>query len=317
MTYQNRLPASALRQHQAAQDNNSKSVMGYLSILNTETPNSQYCYLGLNTSNQPTQYFDIEQPLFEAINHQRKQLEVNNEYLYIWLKLDEANQILKWYLFKLPIMLWEFEPIYQACYQFESLYQLVLFGNNLKSPNLKQFFWRCFKDQALMKSFVSLPASKQHHHSFPGGLLMHSLECAKFVYSNLVLIEGMSQNEIEVTMLAALFHDIGKTHTLGQNQHSDLGRLLDHEQLTLIALADALKELTHYWKQGSYALQYLLTWTEKKGFCKFVGGNFIKMADRASTSLALRKMGFSDKPAHYYFSTLNLGNHNVYMSRLP
>jgi hypothetical protein len=298
------------------QHKSSKSILGYLSFVSPAGYSNANYYLVIDALNQPTQYFEIDQFLLEELNNQKQTLD-NNSYVYAWVSIDDGSRILNWRLFNLPMMLWEFEPIYQVCYQFESLYQLILIGNNLQSHSLSQFFWLCFKDVELMKSFVSLPASKQHHHSFPGGLLAHSLECARFVYCNLQLIEGMSQNEIEVTLLAALFHDIGKTHTLMQTQHTNLGRLLDHEHLTLMILANELSELNKYWSQGAHALQYLLTWTEKQGFCKFVGGNLIKMADRVSTSSALRKMGFSGKPKYYHFAALNIGGHNHYMNRLP
>lgn len=133
---------------------------------------------------------------------------------------------------------------------------------------------------------------------------------------NLEVMSDMSESEKEVTTIAALLHDIGKTKTLGQGQHTSIGHLLDHEQFTLLAISNPLNRLTEYWPQGSETLQYLLMWTHKKGFCRYVGGNVIKLADQLSTSMSLRRMAFKDKPSYYHFSHLNIGQQTHCVNRL-
>ena len=223
---------------------------------------------------------------------------------------------MNWKLFKLPMYLNEIEVIYQSCYDFESLYQVIEMIHSLTNVNLKAFCWEVLKNPPLIKSFVSIPASKRHHHSFPSGLLVHSLECAYIVSNNLSGMDALSQSEKEVTLVAALFHDIGKTQTLEMSGHSSLGRLIDHEQFTLMALAEPLKHLSLRWNKGAETLAYLLTWKHSMGICRFVGGNVIKFADHFSTSVSIRDMGFEDKPSYFSFTDLQTGSKRHYINRL-
>lgn len=145
---------------------------------------------------------------------------------------------------------------------------------------------------------------------------MHSLECALMTQQMVGSIINISTKEKEVAIVAALFHDVGKVKTLGSTQHTSTGRLIDHEQFTLMLLAEPLNSLQEYWEQGAETLQYLLTWKESQGVCRFVSGNAIKMADRLSTSASLRSMAFKDKPEYFHFAELNIGANKHYLNRL-
>jgi hypothetical protein len=126
----------------------------------------------------------------------------------------------------------------------------------------------------------------------------------------------VSRKEKEVAVIAALFHDVGKIKTLGPTQHTSTGRLIDHEKFTLMLLASPLNTLQEYWEQGAETLQYLLTWTDKQGVCRFVSGNAIKMSDRLSTSASLRSMVFKDKPDYFHFAEWSIGSSKLYLNRL-
>ncbi len=229
---------------------------------------------------------------------------------------DAFGQIENWRLFKSTLDLQQLYPIYQSTYHFESLYQLFNLVESLQTIPLRMFGRAVLSDLRLMRSLVSIPASKRHHHSFPGGLLAHSLECAFIAAQNLDAIQDILKTEKEVTAVAALLHDIGKTQTLGSDQHTSIGRLLDHEQLTLLVLAEPLNQLTQYWPKGAETLQYLLMWNHKMGFCRYVGGNVIKLADQLSTSTSIRRKAFEGKPDYYNFSVLKIGQQSHYVNRL-
>jgi len=130
------------------------------------------------------------------------------------------EEIVNWRLFKSHLSNQQLFNIYQSCYNFEPLYQLFTLINFLKIKPLREFCKRCISNTDLMKIFVSIPASKRHHHSFPGGLLAHSLETAFITAQNIHVIYDISQAEKEVTTIAALFHDIGKTKTLAMDRHT-------------------------------------------------------------------------------------------------
>lgn len=274
--------------------------------------------------NQPTQYSCLmllesgEQVVFqvaEAFFVQFQQLAFQESQItFAWLKFDWHSQVVDWRIFQAPLSFSELWPIYQSCYQFELLERLIRFGNFLTGETAKTFFWNCFRQIEFMKKFVAVPASKSHHHSVPSGLLEHSLECLQTAYKNLPA--GMSLNERELTLLAALFHDAGKVFTLDESSYTNLGFSVAHDSLNLMALAAPLSEFAAQWKDGHDALVYLLSWTEKQGFCLYMGGYIIKLSDQMSTNCNLRKASFKDKPESYQFAFYQAGANQQKICRL-
>jgi hypothetical protein len=92
--------------------------------------------------------------------------------------------------------------------------------------------------------------------------------------------------------------------------------MLHHENLTLVVLAKPLEKLSQQWNEGAQVLQYLLMWKESMGFCRFVSGNAIKMADHISTAMSLSQKAFEKLPSHYHFAKLNTGHQEHYLNRL-
>ena len=312
-------PILSYNQQDRLEVGNGKQLFGYAGIFGQEGQTTGYpCHqVSLVDQRYYTRYITVDEQAYAEMSEQFERLNLQNtESLYLWLEQANDGTVIHWRLFKSNLSLEQIYPIYQACYDFESLYQLFDLIENLKMMPLKSFAREVLMDTQLMTAFVSIPASKQHHHSFPGGLLMHSLECALMTQQNVGSLIDISNNEKEVTVIAALFHDIGKIKTLGSHQHTSIGRLIDHEQFTLMMLAEPLSRLETVWAQGAEALQYLLTWTEKQGNCRFVSGNVIKMADRLSTSASLNSMAFKDKPDYYHFSELSIGANKQYLNRL-
>jgi len=299
--------------------NNGKQVFGcpMKSYFEFNNPAKLSSTLALQTQENGILYISVEFETYCKIQKKRESLELSiNEHIYLWLEFDNGENIINWKLFKLPFSLDYFYPIYQSCYQFNWLYKLIEISNLITIPALKKMFWRVLDDQDLMKKFVSIPASKRHHHSFPSGLLAHTLECIEIVVKNLSLMDNFSQSEKEVAILATLFHDLGKTETLTENQHTNIGQLLNHEQFTLFILSRPLRLLAEEWQQGADTLKYLLSWTPKLGFCRFISGNIIKFADHLSTSYSLNKMAFNGKPSFYHYSSIKVGNSNHFVNRL-
>ncbi len=298
---------------------NGKQHLGYAGIFGMELgyPSGDICYISLIDNQNNTRHFEIMPDTYQQIRSRYDLINLETaEYLYLWVEENSHQQIERWHLFKSTLELHQLHPIHQSSYNFESLYQLLELVESLKIIPLRMFCRQILGNVQIMQNLVSFPASKRHHHSYPGGLLDHSLECSVITGQNLNAIDDMSSSEKEVTLVAALLHDIGKTQTLGMEQHSSIGRLIDHEQLTLAVLAEPLTQLTTYWPKGAETLQYLLTWNHKMGFCKFVGGNIIKLADQLSTSTSLRRMAFDGKPNYYHSSVLKIGQQSHYLNRL-
>lgn len=296
-----------------------KQSLGYLGVLSKtpDYPFNAYCYVGQDMPNGQSRHFLLDDAVYEQlVNEVKNTVLEDNEYLYLWALSDDYGHLLQHKVFKLPMQLHDLYAIYQRCYNVEHLLLLVQFGHSIRNQALRTFFWRLFTNLELMKKFVSIPASREHHHSFPGGLLAHSLECMMIVYRNLKSMNIMSHNELEVTAMAALLHDIGKTETLNQSGYTSTGFMLNHEQLTLSMIAEALTELNQKWHQGALSLQYLLTWQIKDKFCRYVGGNLIKMADQLSTSRSLHEMAFVDKPDYFSFAILDTSDVQHKINRL-
>ncbi|MBN2864956.1 MAG: TraI domain-containing protein [Thiotrichales bacterium] len=312
-------PIMLYNQQTPLQVGQGKQRIGYAGIFGQDLgcSNFGFCQVSLIDQDHLTHYIQVDNQDYIEINQRYESLHLTqNESLFLWLEQDTDGTVLNWRLFKSTLTLEQLFPIYQACYDFESLYQLFELVESLKVIPLRMFAREVLMDKPLMTAFVSIPASKRHHHSFPGGLLMHSLECALMTKQTVESIINISTKEQEVSVVAALFHDVGKVKTLGTTQHTSTGRLIDHEQFTLMLLVDPLNTLQEYWEQGAQTLQYLLTWKESHGVCRFVSGNAIKMADRLSTSASLRSMAFKDKPEYFHFTELSIGSQKHYLNRL-
>lgn len=302
----------SIQKPQASVNAANKSVFGNLLRVSDDAMPSGHVYNCLIHQADGSQLiFPVNQEFFDFFSHLKIQ---NDQTVFTWLTVNWQNQVVDWRIFHAPMTLTQLQPIYQSCYQFELLYRLIRFGHFLQSPALKQFFWSCFKQQDFMKKFVSVPASRAHHHSVPSGLLEHSLECVMTAYKNLP--EEMSQNEKELTLLAALFHDAGKVLTLDQSGLTRLGFSVQHESLSLMALAKPLSELMYSWQDGYEVFVYLISWSARQGFCQFLGGYIISLADQISTNSNLRKASFKDKPESHQFAFYSAGHEKQKICRL-
>ncbi|RME59057.1 hypothetical protein D6779_05155, partial [Candidatus Parcubacteria bacterium] len=63
----------------------------------------------------------------------------------------------------------------------DDLIQLIGIAGGIESTPLREFIYETFANRDFALAFITLPASSQHHHNHPGGLLRHSLECVETV----------------------------------------------------------------------------------------------------------------------------------------
>lgn len=282
---------------------------------------SEY-YISLTTPQGQTLDFKVCYQTFQTLMQHQARLNLDpTENLWLWVSVDAFHEIEDWRLFKSDLPDGIIQNLYEKSQHFESLLNLLELVQSFKMPLIRNFAQSLMYRDTLMKNWLSLPASKQHHHSFPGGLIVHSLEVAQMVKNHLAMFSlEVSLLETEITILAALLHDIGKTQTLTQqltqNSHTGLGRLMDHEKLTLSTLAEHIEQLKQKSSKTAETLQYLLTWKSNEGFCKFIGGEIIKNADQISTKLSLRRMGFADKPDYFTYTKVVTGGSCFYLNRL-
>ena len=274
--------------------------------------------LTVDMVNQTSRSFEIGWEDYQKLQAQFRSLSIpSGQWLYIEVKADEQDGVLDWQLAVLPYHLEYVTHLMQSCYRTDHLFELFGLIQSLDSLELQSFMWSVFDNPELAEAFVSIPASRSHHHAYPGGLLEHSLECLRIVQSALTQIPNFSKREQDLIRVAALLHDIGKTQTIKQSgEHTIEGFNLNHEHYTLSVLANELKQLKRVYEQAAVALEYMLTWKYTDGYPRFSGANLVKAADWLSTGLQLRELAFSQRPPHYHFTNLQAGNQSLYFSRI-
>ena len=171
----------------------------------------------------------------------------------------------------------------------------------LENEHLKQTLVSIINNDRLVLPFISLPASRQNHHAYPGGLLEHSLECAEFVGHF-----NQQGNDIrELGIVAALLHDIGKVRTIERSgDGTAISGMLKHDLLTLELLAEPLSALDREWRDGGTALRYLLCWKLQARYGTkplMVVSELIQAADRFSSGIDNEKALFMEMPAWRQF----------------
>lgn len=127
-----------------------------------------------------------------------------------------------------------------------------------RNAPLRDFVGRVLSPTETGLAFIRAPASTKFHHSYPAGLLVHSLDCARRVGE---ILGGVSRDDREVAQVAALLHDIGKTRTYdASGRLSQLGLQVHHDALTLELCADALRALDAEWPWAATMLRQIWTW---------------------------------------------------------
>lgn len=176
------------------------------------------------------------------------------------------------------------------------LYQLNDIVLSIKSVVLKQFTLEVLNNDDISFPFVSLPASRRNHHCTGSGLLEHSLECVAMVSR----FEEFSKPILDLAIVGALFHDIGKIRTMQNtgNQHLS-GYVLNHNSLTLEVLSSHLQKLDGICPESAVALRYLWTWQnmrDSRNIPLLTVAEAITAADRISAGLNNEERLFRERP---------------------
>ncbi|MEW9798022.1 HDIG domain-containing metalloprotein [Alteromonas sp. CYL-A6] len=142
------------------------------------------------------------------------------------------------------------------CQSPSSLADLVDLYEQITDCYLREFLTSVLLQPEVCHKFIQCPASINYHHNYPGGLLAHSVETAK-ILANECFFGTIDK---QVAIVAGLLHDIGKTQTLSPDiQRTQIGKLVDHGQLTLEICAVQLKRLSE--QSPYFANQLRHAWT--------------------------------------------------------
>ena len=204
------------------------------------------------------------------------------------------------------------QVLFKHAEQPKDLVRLLQFIERLHDERIKKFLIEIFQKPDIAVPFITLPASHNHHHSYPGGLLEHSIECVEWLETMIYL--KLSTCEAELTLVTALLHDLGKIETMNPASQR---QLVPHETLSLLLCEPFLMKLQCGWLQGADALRAMLSFSMSNNkFPKYPGLLLVKMSDQFSTSVCARNMAFADVPDNFYYGRLQTPTTTHFFNRL-
>jgi 3'-5' exoribonuclease len=141
----------------------------------------------------------------------------------------------------------------------EMLAQLDNFIESLKDPWLKRLTKTMLQDnQALRGALAKAPAAKHMHHVYIGGLLEHTLSVATMAEATCGHYSAVNR---DLTVAAALLHDIGKTAELCYDRsfgYTDEGNLLGHISIESGWVRDAIAAMEGFPEETRRQLLHIL-----------------------------------------------------------
>jgi len=170
--------------------------------------------------------------------------------------------------------------------------KFVAITDAIKCQILSNFINSIFSDMSIAIPFMNVPGSLKHHHSEPGGLLRHSIECAEITAS----LSMLQPTHRDLAITAALLHDLGKISSFDSMRRTDLGYLVDHQALTLELCANQLKELDRIRPDYALALRHLLTCRTIKRWGyepRMAIAHAVQLADKLSVEMDMEYRSFS------------------------
>lgn len=105
---------------------------------------------------------------------------------------------------------------------------LTLEISKIEDTELRHLSETVFAIPKILGPFLHLPASRQNHHAFPGGLAMHTLETVGLFEQLAQVGQPMAALDLDIGRVACLLHDLGKALPLGNSAdrfaHEHAGR---------------------------------------------------------------------------------------------
>jgi len=128
--------------------------------------------------------------------------------------------------------------------------------SEIKTHPLRIFVTNVFQRRDVVNAFWMMPASGRDHHSYPGGLAVHSCEVADDLSVHL----GLTEVEADLGIAGSLLHDIGKVWSYTDDMFPNAASLaMGHELVGLCRLEPELARLEQAWPDGAYVMRSLLS----------------------------------------------------------
>lgn len=131
---------------------------------------------------------------------------------------------------------------------------------HIKSSYFKSLCNAFYSDEVAYNLFVKCAAAKTVHHAYIHGLLEHTLSMVKL---SAIVCDFYGKNIVnkELTIMGALFHDIGKIYEIDLNdsfEYTDEGKLLGHLLLGINMIEKYISEIPDFPKNAHDLLIHLI-----------------------------------------------------------
>lgn len=155
----------------------------------------------------------------------------------------------------------------------------------IAEESLRRFIARAFSLRQVFYCFWTCPASQRHHHNYPGGLAVHSLEMAEGIIAN----PHLTGSERDLAIVYAVLHDVGKIWCYRSD--GTYGEPLGHDLALLDHLHPCLRELKVQWPDGELAMRSLLSglWKHRGHRPIMAIGRLVQSLDQVSAEQDLRR----------------------------
>lgn len=167
------------------------------------------------------------------------------------------------------------------------LARLVALEQALPFP-LSGFLKRVLMDPAIGLSLLRCRASVDHHHSFPGGLLVHCTDLLDLAGSLAAAILPADPLAPSMAQLGYLLHDLGKLRSVGEECRPKDPFVLRHETMTVELLSPQLTWLERQDRELAlglrYVLQYLATPAASRGIAQYHVAEIVVFLDHGSAA---------------------------------
>ena len=177
------------------------------------------------------------------------------------------------------------------------LVRLVHQVASIAHPSLRGLVNALLGNPPVAWAYLQMPASLNHHHNEPGGLLRHSLEVVDHLMG---LWPGNAPAlERDLLITAGLLHDIGKTRVYrGTDGYTDLGQVLHHDDLTLEILGPYLGNID---PTLANTLRHLLCRSDKASqYPRSALKAALQQADALSAEQYYQQQAFEGLPSYRY-----------------
>lgn len=140
----------------------------------------------------------------------------------------------------------------------EMLEELKGLAQRIEDRFLRRLVFSFLSDEAFLKDFTKVPASKRLHHARHSGLLEHTLSVARLVER---LRGHYPQVNWDLLMAGAILHDVGKVREMSyglQPDYTSSGRLLGHVVMGVEMVSERIAAIEGFPEELAMLVKHLI-----------------------------------------------------------